>query len=278
MGDVSWQGTTPDPSVGSNWSSGSVPTNGDRVFLQHQFNNPMSGDAVTFSAKAFSSWNVDDLFTAAVGGSGAPVVFSADTIRHAGEGDFYWRNGTHASSSDLVIVASRGGNIQLGAGSSNAVGRVILEKGNIDFEGSGTAAFTVVEITPRDVIQSLLDVTFTAGMATTPDVYVNGGKVTVNDDITNMHVANTAEVRYSAGSLASLFQSGGMFYYDTSATLTLAAIMGGLFDASQDARAKTIITLKVLNQARANLDNGANSITVTNPQYAPGAMVIRPTT
>jgi len=42
-------------------------------------------------------------------------------------------------------------------------------------------------------------------------------------------------------------------------------IVGGTFDASGDQRAKTINTLELHSAAYANLDNGADSISVSNP-------------
>lgn len=89
-----------------------------------------------------------------------------------------------------------------------------------------------------------------------------GGELWVDGaTITTLYNQN-GNVEVLSGTITNLENYNDNVTWKTTTTLVSAKIWGGSFDASKDARAKTITAIEMHGEARVNVDNGMDNITI----------------
>lgn len=119
--------------------------------------------------------------------------------------------------------------------------------------------------------------TLTIGSAYIKTLWLYGGTVTMtgDGDIGTLHQA-AGTTTISDGQVVTLYQDAGTFYWHTTDTLTLLQIAGGTFSSAADPRAKTITTVRALEGAIIDIDNGVpDSVTLTNDIETLGNITFR---
>ena len=87
------------------------------------------------------------------------------------------------------------------------------------------------------------------------DLWIDGGTVTTLYN-------HSGDVEVMSGTVTNLENYNDDVLWKTTTTLASAKIWGGFFDASKDARAKTITAIEMHGEARVNIDNGMDNITI----------------
>lgn len=262
-----------DVSIAGNWSTGSLPANGDTVFVQNSNSDLLYGLS-SLSAVSLASLIIDASFTATVGlpytnASGGYVEYRAR----------YWQ-----IQSALVSIGygpgSASGRIMHDAGSATActwtvfnTGQTVEQNlpslilkgtnaGNILFalKGSiGVAIFasetsTLATLDCGFTSNQSGDVTILCGSGLTlTTLNQTGGAITLNAGLTTLSTIG-GKITIWAGNITTLTNEGATVVYNDSGTITTANVSKtGVMDLSQ-AQPNLTITNCTLNAGATWLD------------------------
>lgn len=257
-------GNEGDWSVAANWDPAGVPTDDDYVAMNPTSNvsviSGLNQDGITLS-----QLHVHELYTGDIGTSGSPLIIETilkGKVIKQGPGKFYIQGGINTIGIDYLYIDTpeQTAVIEISGGINVAS---ILKGRVVALSGMSSA---VVWLSYRSNPTS--DVHFTSESTSSfTEVNMNGGTFMWNGSgsVTHMRVASGRVLQDAdAGTLNNLQQTGGYVRYDGIGAITTAAILGGTFDLSQDARAKTIGLLAVFPGARF-LPNANLTITNNSP-------------
>jgi hypothetical protein len=260
MTQIIWTGTTSnDWNTTTNWTPNQIPADGDDVIFRNSQQSVLSG--LNQSAVRLNSLSVSDTFSGDIGTAANYLQVQADDVFYRGTGNLYL---DEALSEDPYVAGSLS---HTGSGACTLKGEFFLLE-----LYSGT---TVLTSTSSEAYTQISELWVERNAALR--ISESGSHVTVDE--LNMVSGNCAQyagtitaatVRSGQfacwdGTLTTVTNYGGSVAWSTEQELATALIVGGTFDASGDQRTKTITSLEVHSAGTVNLDNGANSIVVTNP-------------
>lgn len=267
MATRTWDGSESGKwDTAANWTPATVPISNDDVIINA--GSRSIDDGLDQSAVDLDSMVVGPDYTGEIGNSAtAPLQIGCDEMTMNGGGDNHFIKSGAGNAIDILRIKSIG-STGLGAISLEAnatIGALIVTKGVVQlFDGTFTdVVLQAFDNVPANATINILDATLTT-------FWKNRGNATLlstsaSGVVTNAYVGDDT-FTVDAGTLTNLWQFRGTTFWTTEdATLTLAKIMGGVFDASLQPAARTITTLESHAGTRINLDTGVvGSITVTN--------------
>lgn len=249
-----------DLNVAANYSTGSLPTNGDDLYFENT-SNPCLYNLGALSAVTLNSLNIRDTFTGQSAAIGLPrmnaggyyeyrptyLAIGATTINVYGgtaAGCGRIKIDTGAVQTTLNVFAT-GSQIESGVPAllwkgTHASNAANILKGTVGiafFDGE-TATVATLNVAFVSNQNSDANVVCSAGVTLTT-VTQTGGKVETNSAITTDTI-NGGTRTYYAGAVTTLTHNGGMIDYRSSATITTLNGYGGTFDASNNVAGFTI--------------------------------------
>lgn len=269
---------------GANWSSGSVPANGDDVYIATGSVPVLYGLAQC--AVTLDSLNVSQAFTGTIG----LPTYNAKGYREYRTSEL--QIGATTVNVGLGGTGSGSGRIKLNTGTAASTLNVYgtgqpADPGNPAFIWHGANASNVVNLTkanigiaffPGDTAQVATlrvgfvsnqnsDVTLTCGVGCAlATLDMNGGAVAVNNGATTATVsAGTLTVLGTAGISTLTVDGGTVVYNSTGALGTPIVSEAGTLDFSQDPRPKTVTNPIQLY---------GNNATLADPNQVVGSLVV----
>lgn len=264
-----WTGTTSgDFATATNWSPNSPaggPIAGDTIIFR---NSAVNLDAtLDQSSKAFAAAMFDETYTGIAGTSAAaPFKFDATTLVVKSGGPVHIKG---AYTAALIQMANSGLICDIDSAATTTA--IQFKRGCVLINGGTytTAISTAFNNDPTQLI-----------------VINQGGTLTEWDHESGVPRQTSGTTTTYQGSSGILLATGGVvtnahlrqsagFDDRTGGAVTLVKIYNrqGSYDASHDARAKTVTTIKAHEGAQVNTTNNAGNITVTNQQNLIGQTV-----
>jgi hypothetical protein len=260
-----------DWSVAGNWDGG-VPLATENVIFDGERSTADVTAGLDQSAVDIGSLIIHKNYTGKIGVDGStPLQISADKIVQMG-GQLFVKDGTGTIDHIYVEVDRRSDGATTTEIDGDTVTRLTCIKGNIKvLTGIGTIAN--LEVSYRNSQASDVNLEYQATGDTITNLYMNGGTVDVIGTVTSLFVEGGRYVHNqgAGGAVASMYITDGNVIYNDAATITLAVVMGGVLDLSQDTREKTITTLRVFPKGKAIVPS--DTVTITNGDNRRGAIV-----
>lgn len=289
MADRVWIGTTSgDPNVTTNWSPNTVPVNGDRqifdyratrdldtnlaalsavngsIVVDHSFTNNI-GDGTSYYQTAVTAVDIGQLSSATTTGGSSRIMLDSGAAAVT-----YTIRRTAASplnaEANLMPLRVKGSNLTMNISGSSKVG--------IAQTTGETATVSNLRLTANDdgvpEVELGRGVTLNAATVNAGNVHdisdiAKGGAITLDGGTWDYEGTGT----FGA---VSVYAESSFNWSGTGNITGVLLVEGGGFDASREARARTIATARFYRGSSVNLDNGApGSITFTNPiEYPDG--------
>lgn len=250
MADVYLLEGAVDLSAGASYSTGSLPSGGDNLYIiagsQH-----INAGVTALSAIALATVFISSGFAGKLGSAGAPVVFSTITSLEvdAGGGEHYISSSTVTASR---VAGTGGGKFYIQGGT-----HTLLTVFGGDVEVGGAATVTTIQALGGSTYMR----TLTSGAATTTAL-VEQGKLTSERSIATVELADgLANVLLvsAAAVTTKLRLFAGVYTHQSSGTITLLDGVAGTF-SSNGAKSKFAIT-------NANLYRRLSIVDGTNLSY-----------
>ncbi len=293
MSKVYWVGgtssLTTDANTAANWSTGSLPVNGDDVYIEA----PTSGSTfnITTSLSSLSgvtlnSLNIAQNYTGTIGTTAAYWQISATTINIG-------YSFSNSSSSGSTLIKLNVGTVQTTVNVINSAQTSSLSTGG-PIAILGTHASNVL-----NVINGTVSVAAVATEVATFATINNDGNITIGPGVTLTTLNNTSTCKLRCGATTINFQGGTLTTSDSGAitnlnansgtaklnstgTITNLNVFSSVVDFSASPASRTVTNCTIYNQGSLNLNNGVkNSITMTNgiiTKANPGQYTITPWT
>ncbi len=254
-----WQSSDGDWDNAASWTGATVPVSNDVVIFPS--NNSVS---VTSNQGGQTAVDLDALiihpsYNGDIGTSGTPLLISADKVLHEGTGTLYYTDGD--GTTDHVIVNSTN-RTDAAVFSGTSLSRITALRGKITLDSS-LAALALLEVGYFTSRSSDANVVIETAAGAITDCYMSGGQVDCGAAVTNLYQSAGKFIQNEAAvsAITNIYQFGGQCVYNTDQNITLANILGGELDFSQNARQLTIALLKVWPGAK--VINPTDRITVT---------------
>ena len=241
-----------------NWVGDTAPVDTDSVVF-NAGSNPVDGSDQT--GLELATVLVTDGYTGTLGSSGTYLQLDADDFVFGGQGATNYVSFTPDGTLNVLVYSTGTGANALHI--QGQMDRITLLQGNVTLDSSSALAANAVVIVGYTSAVST-DVSFAVGTGVTnlTDLILYGGTTTTTSAITTVRqFAGT--LTHTTGAVTTLDLFGGACNWQSTGTLTTLNAYDGSFDASGQASAKTITTIR-LYRAALDLDNGARNITVTN--------------
>lgn len=246
-----------DLNVAANYSTGSLPTNGDDLYFENT-SNPCLYNLGALSAVTLNSLNVRDTFTGTSAAIGLPLYNSngyyeyrptylaigATTINiyggtAAGSGRIKINTGTVATTINCFATGSQ---IETGIPAflwkgANAANVATIYKGTFGAAFFDGETATIATLRAAYITNVSGDATVTCGAGCTlTTITQDGGKIYTNSAVTtfNQNAGTWIHNGGSANTVGTLTQVGGATDYRAAGTMTTLAGFGGSFDASKN--------------------------------------------
>lgn len=263
MGVTIWNGLDPGNEgkfdTAANWDNGVPTTLNSAQFLFGS--QDVTGDLTPSQATILGIY-VGPGYTGNIGTADTFLVL-ADITNHItihGGNQVYIQTGADCTKGVRVRNAVSGGTLHLKTGTGgSAMARLKGEKGYVIYY-AGT--ITKVLGDWRTSISSDFRLKIPVGGGTITTLELDGGALVQEGGTVTNCTAHKAACTFTDGTCTNLTVYDSAVLWHTTTTLTLGEIHGGVFDASGDGRTKTLTTLRLHGDARVNLDNGRDNITV----------------
>lgn len=250
MALIYWTGTTStDPTVGTNWSGGSVPTASDDVLFDDRATREIANGSMTNDV---ASLTVDPSFPYSAGASGGALLVNSTghfLLRPGGTSAVYISPKSGGTITRITVDADSTANpaVTLGGAATRTITTCIMTRGRIAFVAGTT--FTNIFCAYRT--NPLTDVTLTipAGVAALTSYVQSGGEVTSGT------IPGTAKI------------SGGRFTQagPTSGTITQIELKDtGVYELTEATHGITITALSGDGRARFDARRVKSTLTITN--------------
>ncbi len=276
MAVAAWVGATNTSwDTDSNWDPVAVPGTGDDILF---YGSPTYNLKLNIDHNyTLAAIRVASSFTGEIGASGTELICGATVVHIDAKnaGNIYLKgfSADHEFDTIHVVDTAQNATLYLDGFLGNGAGfDLFFTKGRIDIAtGATIQANSDVYIGYKHSPISDVILNIAAGATlTTVNFEVRGGMITSLAAVPGALAlldgrwTQGDEIGSTTGTVAALTQRGGHFIWNAG-TLTLATIFAGLLDASQGKEARTLTSLSLHANAKANLNNGLNNITVTNP-------------
>ena len=262
MATRAWLDSSGILSSASNWSSATAPITGDNIYI-------LTGEQdISGGLADFSAVNPVDVFignfSGAVGRPTTPAVFGAVS------GDVRISNTAarqlclQFTSAASVIIRDAGPRKYSCYILGTLTNVYVFKGGNVRIGNS--CAITNLYVQHSGSPTSDSNVYVEPG-ATVTNLYMSGGKATLNCGVTTATVSGGTLkfIGEGAGNVTTLNQYAGVVYYNAPGfTLATWNGYGGKLDLSSDDRARTITNAYLYPGAKLIGDNGQKSNTLTN--------------
>lgn len=227
-----------DPANTNNWSN-DLPVNGGVAIVPASTGVKIGGG--NLSAIDLDLWIVEPGYKFEVGASGSRLRIAAAKMIHAGDAKG-WYNAEHATADiDQFICRSPAG-VDLDDNGTAKIIKILVELGRCDYNcGGGSDLVEVVGDQARfeaiDGAGTIAAYAQNAGVANIDAITITAAQI-VGSALCTMLATNN-------GTFTDLFVAGAArVFYNSTTTLALARVYGGLLSFARDARAKTVTELR----------------------------------
>ena len=277
MANVKWvggySGATTDASNVNNWSTASLPTTSDNVYIEA---NPSGTDysieagLTALQGVALASLNIGQNYTGNIGTTSSYFLTAATLINvgyqyggtstASGSSLIRLNNGTVNATTTIYNTAASGtmanGPFQfLGTHSSNTLN---VLSGIVSVAADPTESATIATLNTGGTVTLGTGVTIT-----TANVY--NGALTLRSAITTITQTGGNVVTAGTGAITTFNLRGGSANFTSTGTITTLNIQSATADFSQDPRAKTVTNCTMYAGGTLNVNNGVKgSITFSN--------------
>ena len=275
MATKTWDGET-DGNFGTaaNWVGDVAPVDTNDIIIN---DTTRAIDQGLTTALDFASLIVGPDYGAELGTSTTnPLSFGCTggvVINGGGPRHYIEANASGIEELRVISVGASGKeHVYLTGGTFN---RVIVEKGTLHVEGAtiGTLILKSSTGVEADAKVEINSGTVTALFAMTGQVTMPVGST---GTIATLYCMS-AGVTIDDGTLTNVIQTGGTINWNVEGgTITLARIIGGLFNSNATPGIRTITTLEAYRNVQINVDNGFDNIVITN-EKSYGAYILRGT-
>lgn len=278
MGVLGWlggnTGNTTDVNEPLNYSTGSLPTAGDDLYIEANPSGtdyPMAVNLSALAAVALASLNISQTFGQTIGTSSAYFQIKASTV------NIGYQFGA-------ISLANGSQRVKINLGSSAGVINIYNSANSAADPNVSPIQLLGSALTSLNITSGLVCMAVHPGETSTVATITNGGGLTLGAGVTVTTVNGSAGSTVLRSAATTVNMEGGNLitagtgaigtmniYATASATLyasgTITALnVVGKVDMSQDAQAKTITTVTQSFGSSFNIDNGIKgSITITNP-------------
>lgn len=234
-----------------NWSTGSVPVNSDEVYVE----------AAVEIRYGFPTGLTLAKFVQSQGFVGLP---------DENESGYNEYRSTYLTISSASVTILGGSRTRISTESANST--IVVHRGTVDLKVNHSSAQVhalggTVNLLPSEADTGQASIArcnegarLTIGAGATVATVLAAGQVTIRGAITTLTVENET-CRLEDGTLTTLNLNSGQFSLETSSTITTVNQAGGLFEARNDVRAKTITNY---NMNGGQLSNPYRVITFAN--------------
>ena len=276
MADRLWVGndTPGDLSVAANWSPAAVIADDDDVVFNATSNqSDITAGLDSHSGIEVESLHVHPTFTGKMGTSGSPLKLATTAsgrIIYQGNAGFFYENKRPVAEQTYRLFIDTD-NLDDVVEISGVIDDVVVIKGRV----TGLVGWSGNELHVSFRNNPFNDAQFTLeSSGGIPTVYQNGGIVThTGATVLALNISSGVFTQSTAaGGMPNVTQTGGTVVYKSGTSMTTLRLLGGIFDMSQDGRAKTISNLSVAPGAifrpNANTTIGSGSLN-TNGSILP---------
>lgn len=235
-----------------NWAEGSYPASSNDVII-NAAGVPIDGS--NQAAVDLASLYIGRSYDQTIGSGAAYLIIGSAAVSiysgTAGKHIYLDSGGTYGL--DAISIDSNADAADQTIYLKGTIGTLIVNHGNIkivsgtvtnlyiEWDGTGTAP--TIELDGATVTswwQNTAATSFMSGSGTVTNLYNDAGTFSADN-----------------GTVTNVFVRGGTYTHKTNATLTLGDVFdGGTFDGSEDARSKTITTLRRHAGSSVDLNNG----------------------
>ncbi len=270
-----WQGKEgTDVSKGGNWSSGTIPANGDSIVVPSDASVNMAGDLDSLAAVTLMGFTVEDGCSINIGvREGNTLEYFEIELLHSaayynatlgGTGEIYLR----ADNYHEITIRMAGAAPGTGRSALNLIGTQAADltdgRGSIHVQAAtGAVALGNQRSTAQNMELNKLHM---AAVATGVTVVVDASSEDYSD--TSIPFEVEAGIVKIFCPMESLAQSGGTVYTEGDAANTASTITGGTFYGNSDG---TIAALNASGSAIVSFDGNLRARTVSNCILAAGA-------
>lgn len=260
MANCIWLGTTSgDYGVTTNWSTGTVPTTSDNVFIPLSATNNITASLDQHTV-AIASFTTEPGSAVLIGSSAGYLRIKPAAASLAGEGLAYIDFSAASVSPQILATAqpptSTGtyGLYLIGS----ALGTVSVVSGSVGIavNPGETATVTNLQVVGRGGSVSV------GSGCTLTTVGVNTGNATLNCAVTTANVFNGWLWTQGSGVVTTANVFGGTLYTESSGTVGAIVINGGLVDLTESGISRTITDLTLNPGGKLTYD--PNVVTITN--------------
>lgn len=261
-----------DVSTAANWSSGSLPANGDDIYFSNTSSAALYG-LTALAAVAPASVNQDSTFTGTIGlpkvnssgyreyrpdylQFGATTKCLLGTNPNSGPGSGRIKLDFQAAAVPITVY-STGQALEQGVPALLVKGTALTSLEVL--YGSAGVAFFAGEVSTLPLVNvgytnsPLSDVTLYLGAGCTlTTVNQSGGQVTAQANVTTW-IQTNGTTSFLAGAIATLAVTGGTHYYESTGTITQGKVSGpGVLDFSRDMRGRTVTNMNCYGNGQIN--------------------------
>lgn len=256
MATRTWLGVDGNWNNTSNWSGGSVPTNGDDVEFTSGSQSVTSN--LNQSAVALNSLKITDEYSGAIGTSGGALQIDATDVYLAGQSATtgYYLDGTYTNVhvTDGITTSAAEGVVLDGAITTLRAyaGKIAIADGA-----------DVTTIDTRGASTSGLQLTVGASVTSLTDVRAVGCSVTLGSACTNLWV-KSGTVSVTEGALTRVEIDGGTLTHTADDNIGTVRHYAGTVDFSDNVTGALTITTYEAWAGTLRIDNGLGGPTFTN--------------
>lgn len=251
-----WTGAALDGNwaTAGNWSP-SAPAAGDDVLFQNSSQSVTTGlgPALT-GANYLNSLVIETSYTGFIGSGSGALVVDCEYLLVRGSGSAYWLDVGKGDGAalDVIVDAPNNADVQLVCASETVADAYFL-RGRITT--SATTTYTRMTVGYMTNEFNDAQVTLTSG-GTYTTIWQRGGRITANGAFTTL-IQGGGLFNHTAGAATTVHLLNGTYLYNSTGTLSRVQAVGGYFDASGVANARTITASAFVHPCRVNL-KGSN--------------------
>lgn len=239
MATYTWTGASTDAlSTAGNWSPSGPPGNGDTAYFPKDITTApatsMNGLADTLAALIVGSG-----VSYGIGSSGNELQVMVTKVVHLGKAALWYDADANTAAANIILAPSAGGSSNILLSGAGTSANIYCLSGAVSITGTGAA--TVVAIGKMGSLEPDVTIASTLGMVT--DLAQYAGRCKSNNAVTRLFLAGGTHEKLTTQEAATVVQTGGVMWYDSTDTVTLYMGLAGTADFTRQGKAVTVTTM-----------------------------------
>lgn len=263
-----WTSTDGNTRVGTSYSTGSIPGDGDRLVISGEYSNQDFLTQPQWSVD-FNQIIVEDTYTGQIFSSGNPMInWTADEIIYKGSASTSWYyqcDSNYGWDTDLFVVNCNNLTdclVLSGDGlDTSDIGRLRIVRGGVTV-GATTPTIAEVEVGFRTNASTDARLVVSSGSSNTFTWMEIAGGVVENNRTTGTVVLSGGRLTSKAAISSRFIQTGGNHLYNTTATSPKFDIIAGTTDLTRSAGRKVVTSVRKWTQGNFIYTKNMHDITL----------------